>query len=91
MLDVTAAINALNSNNINAQVVCLNDVLNSNDTHILEDILNNNNVLNNSPILNNVAIANALLANSNIALLNNVQVVAVDLGGASPQIFLLRR
>jgi hypothetical protein len=49
--DVVAAINALNSNNINAQVVCLNNVLNANDIRILETVLNNNNVLNNSPIL----------------------------------------
>jgi|SRR5579871_2804660 len=90
-----AAIAALNSNNINAQLVCLNNVLNGNDLRILNDVLNNNNVLNNSPILNsnNVPILNNSLNNalqgSNISVLNNVQVVAVDLG--SGQVFLLQR
>jgi hypothetical protein len=93
---VVAAINALNSNNINAQVVCLNNVLNGNDIRLIEDVLNNNDVLNNSPILNsnNVPILNNslnnALQNADISLLNNVQVVAVNLGG-TPQIFLLRR
>jgi hypothetical protein len=92
--DVVAAINALNSNNINAQVVCLNNVLNGNDLRLLQNVLNNNNVLNNSPILsNNEILNNALnnaLQNAQITALNNVQVVAVNLGGV-PQIFVLRR
>ena len=92
--DVVAAINALNSNNINAQVVCLNNVLNGNDIRILNNILNNPDVLNNSPILSNNDILNDALdnafQNANIALLNNVQVVAVNLGGV-PQIFVMRR
>ena len=72
----------------------MNDVLNSNDIALLENVLNDNNVLNNSPILSNNTILNNALnnafQNADISLLNNVQVVAVNLGGA-PQLFLLRR
>jgi len=84
-VDPNVVANALNSSNV--QVVCLNDLLNQNDISILNDVLSGDNVLNNS--LNNLA-QNAL-QNANVALLNNVQVVTVDLGGGSPQVFLLRR
>ena len=67
--------------------MCLNDVLNQNDVNLLNDVLSGENVLNNS--LNNLA-QNAL-QNADVALLNDVQVVTVDLGGGSPQLFVLRR
>lgn len=87
--DINAAISALNGSNV--QVVCLNDVLNQNDIRILNDLLagstilsdNLNNSLNNNDILTNV------LTNANIALLNNVQVVSVDVG--SGDIFVLQQ
>lgn len=84
-VDLNTVANALNSSNL--QVVCLNDVLNQNDVSLLNDVLSGDNVLNNS--LNNLA-QNAL-QNADIALLNNVQVVTVDVGGSQPQIFVLRR
>jgi hypothetical protein len=81
--------NALNSSNV--QVVCLNDVLNQNDISLLSDVLSGNQVLNNSlnDSLNNLA--QNLLQNADVSALNNVQVVTVNLGGSSPQVFLLRR
>jgi len=82
--NVDVAANLLNSSPV--ELVCLNDALNQNDVRLLTDVLNNSPILNDS--LNNAA-QNAL-QNADIALLNNVQVVAVNLG-PTPQIFLLRR
>jgi hypothetical protein len=85
--DIEANLNALNGANV--QLVCLNDALNQNDVRILQDILNESPILNHS--LNNTlrdsVFLNNLLQDSNIALLNNVQVVAVNLG--TGQVFLL--
>ena len=88
-VDPNVVANALNSSDV--QVVCLNDVLNQNDVAILNDVLSGDNVLNNSlnGSLDNTA-QNAL-QNADVSLLNNVQVVTVDLGGGSPQVFLLHR
>ena len=80
-LDVAA--NALNSSPV--QVVCLNDALNQNDVRVLQDVLNNSPILNDS--LNNLA-QNAL-QNADINVLNNAQVLAVNVGGNSPTIYLL--
>ena len=84
---IEANLNALNGANV--QLVCLNDALNQNDVRILQDILNGSPILNDS--LNNTlrdsTFLNNTLRDSNIALLNNVQVVAVNLG--TGQIFLL--
>lgn len=87
---------ALNNNNLdlsgiaaNLQVVCLNNVLNGNDIHILEDILNGSPILSgnlNESLNDNTILTNFLNAN-NIAA--NVEVVSVDLG--SGQVFLLRQ
>ena len=76
-------LNALNGANVH--VVCLNDVLNQNDIRVLQDILNG------SPVLNNLVNGslNNLLQNADIALLNNVQVIAVNVGQG--QVFALRR
>jgi hypothetical protein len=87
--NIDAALSALNGSNL--QVVCLTDTLNQNDIRILQDVLNGspilsgdlNNILNNNTVLNN------LLRRSNIADLNNVQVVAVNLD--TGQVFLLRQ
>lgn len=75
--------NALNNisadllNNSNVQVVCLNDVLNGNQTNVLSDILNNSQVLsNNRDVLTNLF--QNFLNNNNIA--NGVQVLAVNTG-----------
>src|SRR5215208_4995683 len=48
--DVTAVNDVLNNavSQNNIQVLCLNDVLNGNQTNILSDILNNSNVLSNN-------------------------------------------
>ena len=89
--NIEANLNALNSNGTNLQVVCLNDVLNQNDVRLLSDILNHSTVLSNdlNNSLNNNDILTNLLRDSNIALLNNVQVVAVNLD--TGQVFLLRQ
>jgi hypothetical protein len=87
--NIDAALSALNGSNVN--VVCVNDALNQNDLRILQDVLNGSPVLsgdlNNS--LNNNNVLNNLLQGSNIALLNNVQIVAVNLG--TGQVFLLKQ
>jgi len=86
--NVTADVNALNGNilnNPNIDVVCLNNVLNNNQIQLLSNLLNNSPILSqNSNNLNN------LLQGSNIALLNNVQVVSVNLA-SGPTLFLLRQ
>jgi hypothetical protein len=83
------ALSALNGSNL--QVVCLNDVLNQNDIRLLQDILNGSPILSNdlNNSLNNNTVLNNLLRDSNIALLNNVSVVAINLG--TGQVFLLRQ
>ena len=85
--NIDVPLNALNSSNL--QVVCLTDALNQNDIHILQDLLNGSPILSNdlNGSLNNNTILNNLLQRSNIALLNNVQVVAVNLG--TGQVFLM--
>jgi|SRR5579864_1122740 len=79
---------ALNNNDVNAQlsqlatnpnvsVVCVTDVLNSNDVHILQDILNNspilshdlNQSLNNNNVLDQNSVLNDVLSNSNLTVL----------------------
>jgi hypothetical protein len=79
--DVTALNNVLNNavtgNNI--QVLCLNDVLNGNQTNLLSDILNNSNVLsNNRDVLSNNTVLQGFLNDNNIA--NGLQVLAVNTG-----------
>jgi hypothetical protein len=69
----------------------LNDVLNQNDVSILNDVLSGDNVLNNSLNNNLNSLAQNARVLQDVQLLNNVQIVTVDLGGAQPQIFLLRR
>ena len=85
--NINVPLNALNNSNL--QVVCLTDALNQNDVRILQDVLNGSPILSNdlNGSLNNNAILNNLLQRSNIALLNNVQVVAVNLG--TGQVFLM--
>ena len=75
----------------NVQVVCLNDVLNQNDIRLLNNILNNSPILsgNLNESLNNNTVLNNLLQNADIALLNNVQVVSVDV--LSGEVFVLRQ
>ena len=89
--NIEANLNALNSNGINLQAVCLNDVLNQNDVRLLSDILNHSNVLSNdlNHSLNNNDVLKNFLNDSDIALLNNVQVVAVNVD--TGQVFLLRQ
>jgi hypothetical protein len=90
-LDVAA--NALNSSPV--QVVCLNDALNQNDLSLLSNVLSGDNILNNSPILNDSLnnLAQNALQNADINAANNVQVLAVSVGGAGTpsQVFLLSR
>jgi len=85
--NIEVNLNALNGANV--QVVCLNDALNQNDVRVLQDILNGSPILNGS--LNNTLrdskFLNDFLNDNNIALLNNVQVVAVNLG--TGQVFLM--
>ena len=82
--NVAVPVAAANLSGVNLNVVCLNDTLNGNDVRVLQDILNQSPILSeNSNNLNN------LLAGSDIALANGVQVVAVDLG--SGDLFLLRQ
>jgi hypothetical protein len=86
--NVTADVSVLNGanalNNPNLQVVCLNNALNNNQIQLLS------NILNNSPILSqNQNNLNNLARNANIALLNNVQVVSVNL--LTGQVFALRQ
>lgn len=91
--DLNTNLNAVNGTNL--QVVCLNDVLNQNDVRILNNVLNDspilsgdlNNSLNNDA--NNLDVLNGLLSGSNLSLLNNTQVVAVNLDPNSPVIYLL--
>jgi hypothetical protein len=84
--NVELVTNALNSSNV--QVLCVNDVLNQNDINLLSDVASGNNVLNNS--LNNLA-QNAL-QRDNIALLDNVSILTVNvLSGGTPQVVLLRQ
>jgi len=87
--NIDAALSALNGSNL--QVVCLNDALNQNDVRILQDVLNGSPILSGdlNQSLNNNNVLNNLLQGSNVALLNNVQVVAVNLG--TGQVFLLRQ
>lgn len=87
--DTQVVANALNSSNL--QVVCLNDVLNQNDLNLLNDVLSGDNILNNSLNGSLNEIAQNALQNADLALLNNVEVVTVNVGGGAPQIFLLRR
>jgi hypothetical protein len=80
-------VDALNLSGTNLQVVCLNDVLNSNHIQLLSDILNGSPILSNDrDVLSNNTILTDFLKNNNIA--NNVQVVAVNLG--TGQVFVLR-
>jgi|SRR5579859_4045787 len=89
--NIDAALSALNGSNL--QVVCLSDALNQNDVHILQDVLNGSPILSGdcssclNQSLNNNTVLNNLLQNSNIDLLNNVQVVAVNL--QTGQIFVM--
>src|SRR5438309_8228627 len=87
--NIDAALSALNGSNL--QVVCLNDALNQNDVRILQDVLNGSPILSGdlNQSLNNNNVLNNVLQDSNIALLNNVQVVAVNLN--TGQVFLLRQ
>ena len=87
--NINAALSALNGSNL--QVVCLTDTLNQNDVRILQDVLNGSPLLSGdlNQSLNNNEILNNLLQGSNVALLNNVQVVAVNLG--TGQVFLMRQ
>ena len=81
LIDVTALNDVLNNavSQNNIQVLCLNDVLNGNQTNILSDILNNSNVLsNNRDILSNNTVLQNFLNNNNIA--NGLQVLAVNTG-----------
>ena len=72
----------------NLSVVCLNDTLNGNDIRVLQDILNESPILSeNSNNLNNL-LRDADILND-LAVANNVQVVAVNLG--TGQVFLLRQ
>jgi hypothetical protein len=86
--NINAALSALNGSNL--QVVCLTDALNQNDVHILQDVLNGSPILSGdlNQSLNGNNVLNNLLQGSNIALLNNVQVVAVNLD--TGEVFLLR-
>jgi len=85
--NLDTALSALNGANV--QVVCLTDVLNQNDIRILQDVLNGSPILSNNlnNSLNNNTVLNNVLQNANIALLNNVQVVAVNIGGG--QVFAM--
>lgn len=87
--NLTTALSALNGSPV--QVVCLNDVLNQNDIRLLNNILNNSPILNNNlnNSLNNNTVLNNILQNADIALLNNVQIVSVDV--LSGDIFVLRQ
>ena len=87
--NIDAALSALNGSNV--QVVCLNDTLNQNDVRILQDVLNGSPILSGdlNKSLNNNNVLNNLLQGSNVALLNNVQVVAVNLD--TGQVFLLKQ
>jgi hypothetical protein len=87
--NLDTALSALDGANV--QVVCLTDVLNQNDIRILQDILNNSPILNNNlnNSLNNNTVLNNVLQNANLALLNNVQVIAVNLGAG--QVFAMPR
>ena len=93
--NVQALNDALNGIAVPVQVVCLNDALNQNDVRLLQNILNDSPILNNNlnnSLNNNEVIKNSLnnlLQGSDIALLNNVQVVSVDV--ASGELFLLRQ
>jgi hypothetical protein len=82
--NVAVPVTAANLSAVNLNVVCLNDTLNQNDIRVLQDILNQSPILSeNSNNLNN------LLQNADIALLNNVQVVSVDV--LSGDVFVLRQ
>jgi hypothetical protein len=87
--NINAPISALNGANV--QVVCLNDALNQNDLHVLQGVLDGSPILSGdlNHSLNNNNVLNDLLQGSNIALLNNVQVVAVNLD--TGQVFLMRQ
>ena len=85
--NIDAALSALNGSNL--QVVCLSDALNQNDVHILQDVLNGSPILSGdlNHSLNGNSVLNNVLQGSNIALLNNVQVVAVNL--QTGQVFVM--
>ncbi len=87
--NLDSALSALNGSNL--QVVCLTDALNQNDVRVLQDVLNGSPILSGdlNQSLNHNVVLNTLLQGSNIALLNNVQVVAVNVG--TGQVFLLHQ
>ena len=84
--NIQANVNNLVASN-NVSVVCLNDVLNQNDVHILQDVLNGSPILSNdlNNSLNNDTILTDFLNHNNIA--NNVQVIGVNL--TTGQIYVL--
>jgi hypothetical protein len=82
--NVDVPVTAANLSGVTLSVVCLNDTLNQNDVRLLQDILNQSPILSENS--NNL---NDLLAGSDIAIANGVQVVSVDLG--SGDLFLLRQ
>lgn len=81
--DVQAsALNNLNLQGLNLQVVCLNDVLNANQLQIA-NVLSSNSILNQS--LNGNTVLTNFLNGSN--LLNGVQVLGVDLTTGNVYVF----